>query len=194
MWDRETGAMVYRTATVRSVQVHSSDLTCIAWNSAADDVMLATGNHNGGVHIWSTSPTQLSHGINTNNPNGEHPGQILSTTTAKSLGNGNSQPSTSRSMMAGHTAVLSGSSLPPIAEESSLDLTAVAAPAQGQQPLAPPLVQMFVENDFQMASPVTKEFDNAHGGQEDIFTGEVTYPSSRAQRVAFSTPTVRHTR
>jgi len=35
------------------------DLTCVAWNPAADPFMFATGSHDGAVRIW-TSVNQLS--------------------------------------------------------------------------------------------------------------------------------------
>lgn len=38
-------------------QAHGGDLTCIAWNPAAEDpFMFATGSHDGAVRIWTRNP------------------------------------------------------------------------------------------------------------------------------------------
>ncbi|KAI0064262.1 WD40 repeat-like protein [Artomyces pyxidatus] len=54
IWDRESGSLLHH---VRA-QALGGDLTCIAWNPAADPFMFATGSHDGAVRIWtSTAPT-----------------------------------------------------------------------------------------------------------------------------------------
>jgi hypothetical protein len=50
IWDRESGALLHH---VRA-QVVGGDLTCVAWNPAADPFMFATGSHDGAVRIWTT--------------------------------------------------------------------------------------------------------------------------------------------
>ena len=50
IWDRESGALLHH---IRA-QVVGGDLTCVAWNPAADPFMFATGNHDGAVQIWTT--------------------------------------------------------------------------------------------------------------------------------------------
>jgi len=55
IWDRESGALLHH---IRA-QMVGGDLTCVAWNPAADPFMFATGSHDGAVRIW-TSFTQLS--------------------------------------------------------------------------------------------------------------------------------------
>ncbi|KIY47537.1 hypothetical protein FISHEDRAFT_66082 [Fistulina hepatica ATCC 64428] len=60
IWDRESGALLHH---VRGQQI-GGDLTCIAWNNAAEDpFMFATGSHDGGVRIW-TSPERPNIAIN----------------------------------------------------------------------------------------------------------------------------------
>ena len=53
IWDRESGASLHH---VRA-QVVGRDLTCLAWNPAADSFMFATGSHDGAVRVW----TSLNH-------------------------------------------------------------------------------------------------------------------------------------
>ncbi|TFK73519.1 WD40 repeat-like protein [Pluteus cervinus] len=53
VWDQESGALLHH---VRS-QALGGDLTCIAWNHAAEDpFMFATGSHDGAVRIWTKAP------------------------------------------------------------------------------------------------------------------------------------------
>ena len=53
IWDQESGALVH---FIRA-QAHGGDLTCIAWNHAADDpFMFAAGSHDGAVRIWTRLP------------------------------------------------------------------------------------------------------------------------------------------
>jgi len=35
-------------------QVVGGDLTCVAWNPAADPFMFATGSHDGAVRVWTS--------------------------------------------------------------------------------------------------------------------------------------------
>ncbi|KAI0301606.1 WD40-repeat-containing domain protein [Multifurca ochricompacta] len=53
IWDRESGALLHH---VRSQSLGGGDLTCIAWNPAADPYMFATGSHDGAVRIWTAQP------------------------------------------------------------------------------------------------------------------------------------------
>ncbi|KAJ7640788.1 WD40 repeat-like protein [Mycena polygramma] len=56
IWDQESGTLLRHIHPVQQ----SGDLTCIAWNHAADDpFMFATGSHDGGVRIW-TQPEERS--------------------------------------------------------------------------------------------------------------------------------------
>jgi len=50
IWDRESGALLHH---VRA-QMVGGDLTCVAWNPAADPFMFATGSHDGAVRIWTS--------------------------------------------------------------------------------------------------------------------------------------------
>ena len=50
IWDRESGALLHH---VRA-QMVGGDLTCLAWNPAADPFMFATGSHDGAVRVWTT--------------------------------------------------------------------------------------------------------------------------------------------
>jgi WD40 repeat protein len=50
IWDRESAALLHH---VRA-QVVGGDLTCLAWNPAADPFMFATGSHDGSLRIWTT--------------------------------------------------------------------------------------------------------------------------------------------
>lgn len=50
IWDRESAALLHH---IRPQAVGGGDLTCIAWNPAADPFMFATGSHDGGVKIWT---------------------------------------------------------------------------------------------------------------------------------------------
>ncbi|KAG6867651.1 hypothetical protein C0993_012706 [Termitomyces sp. T159_Od127] len=50
IWDQESAALLHY---IRG-QYHGGDLTCIAWNHAAEDpFMFATGSHDGAVRIWT---------------------------------------------------------------------------------------------------------------------------------------------
>ncbi|KAG5719222.1 hypothetical protein E4T56_gene13410 [Termitomyces sp. T112] len=53
IWDQESAALLHY---IRG-QSHGGDLTCIAWNHAAEDpFMFATGSHDGAVRIWTKRP------------------------------------------------------------------------------------------------------------------------------------------
>lgn len=58
MWDRESGALLHH---LRAQSLGGGDLTCVAWNPAADPFMFATGSHDGAVRIWTTQSTPLLH-------------------------------------------------------------------------------------------------------------------------------------
>ncbi|PFH48709.1 hypothetical protein AMATHDRAFT_196130 [Amanita thiersii Skay4041] len=50
IWDQESGVLLHHIRT----QANAGDLTCIAWNHAAEDpFMFATGSHDGAVRIWT---------------------------------------------------------------------------------------------------------------------------------------------
>lgn len=71
IWDRESAALLHHVRPLGA-----GDLTCIAWNHAADSFMFATGSHDGAIRIWSTPPSEdpgLSeppsrNSLNTNTP------------------------------------------------------------------------------------------------------------------------------
>ncbi|KAJ6612693.1 hypothetical protein B0H10DRAFT_2278752 [Mycena sp. CBHHK59/15] len=51
IWDQESGTLLRH---VRAQAQQTGDLTCIAWNHAAEDpFMFATGSHDGAVKIWT---------------------------------------------------------------------------------------------------------------------------------------------
>lgn len=50
MWDRESASYLHHIRT----PALGGDMTCIAWNPAADPFMFATGSHDGTVQIWTT--------------------------------------------------------------------------------------------------------------------------------------------
>ncbi|KAG1736997.1 WD40-repeat-containing domain protein [Suillus lakei] len=51
IWERDTAILLHYIRP----QVFGGDLTCVAWNHSTDDpLMLATGSHDGTVHIWKT--------------------------------------------------------------------------------------------------------------------------------------------
>ncbi|KAG2032999.1 WD40-repeat-containing domain protein [Suillus americanus] len=51
IWERDTAILLHYIRP----QVFDGDLTCVAWNHSTDDsFMLATGSHDGTVHIWKT--------------------------------------------------------------------------------------------------------------------------------------------
>ncbi|KAL0577193.1 hypothetical protein V5O48_004791 [Marasmius crinis-equi] len=57
IWDKESGSLLHH---VRSSAL-GGDLTCIAWNPAAEDpFMFATGSHDGTVRIWTKPPSDSS--------------------------------------------------------------------------------------------------------------------------------------
>jgi len=57
IWDQESGALLH---FIRAQAHGGGDLTCIAWNSAADDpFMFATGSHDGGVRVWTRHPHEM---------------------------------------------------------------------------------------------------------------------------------------
>ncbi|CAA7264399.1 unnamed protein product [Cyclocybe aegerita] len=59
IWDQESGALVH---SIRA-QAHGGDLTCVAWNHAAEDpFMFAAGSHDGGVRIWTRHPDDYHEG------------------------------------------------------------------------------------------------------------------------------------
>jgi len=53
IWDRESGTLLHH---VCAQSLGGGDLTCVAWNAAADPFMFATGSHDGAVRIWTTGP------------------------------------------------------------------------------------------------------------------------------------------
>ncbi|KAF7318792.1 Catabolite degradation [Mycena chlorophos] len=54
IWDQESGTLLRH---IRTQAAQTGDLTCIAWNNAADDpLMFATGSHDGAVRIWMPPP------------------------------------------------------------------------------------------------------------------------------------------
>ncbi|KAG5646394.1 hypothetical protein DXG03_003717 [Asterophora parasitica] len=56
IWDQESGSLLHHFRG----QSHSGDLTCIAWNHAAEDpFMFATGSHDGAVRIWTKRPEDV---------------------------------------------------------------------------------------------------------------------------------------
>ncbi|KAK7023190.1 catabolite degradation [Favolaschia claudopus] len=65
IWDAESGMLLrYIPADQRA-----ADLTCIAWNHAAEDpFMFATGSHDGAVRIWTHSVEQVD--LNGDKPEG----------------------------------------------------------------------------------------------------------------------------
>ncbi|KAH7907662.1 WD40-repeat-containing domain protein [Hygrophoropsis aurantiaca] len=57
IWDRESAALLHH---VRAQAIGGGDLTCIAWNHAAEKpFMFATGSHDGAVSIWTTPSYDL---------------------------------------------------------------------------------------------------------------------------------------
>lgn len=56
IWDRESGALLHVIRT----KYHGEDLTCMAWNQAAEDpYMFATGSHDGGLRVWTRIPEEI---------------------------------------------------------------------------------------------------------------------------------------
>ncbi|KAF9233428.1 hypothetical protein BU15DRAFT_53925 [Melanogaster broomeanus] len=56
IWDRDSAVLLHH---VRA-QALGGDLTCIAWNQSAENpFMFATGSHDGGVRVWTTSDIAL---------------------------------------------------------------------------------------------------------------------------------------
>ncbi|KAI0250713.1 WD40-repeat-containing domain protein [Lactifluus subvellereus] len=53
IWDRESASYLHH---IRAPAL-GGDMTCIAWNPAADPFMFATGSHDGTVQIWTTPGT-----------------------------------------------------------------------------------------------------------------------------------------
>ncbi|KAI9465719.1 WD40 repeat-like protein [Lactarius psammicola] len=54
IWDRESASYLHH---IRAPAL-GGDMTCIAWNPAADPFMFATGSHDGTVQIWTSPGTQ----------------------------------------------------------------------------------------------------------------------------------------
>ncbi|KAI0701046.1 WD40-repeat-containing domain protein [Cytidiella melzeri] len=50
LWERESAVLLHH---IRPPEAGAGDLTCIAWNHAADNFMFATGSHDGAVRIWT---------------------------------------------------------------------------------------------------------------------------------------------
>ncbi|KAH7099699.1 WD40 repeat-like protein [Auriculariales sp. MPI-PUGE-AT-0066] len=50
VWDRESAALLHHFPPYLS----DGDVTCIAWNNAAEQYMFATGSHDGTVRLWTT--------------------------------------------------------------------------------------------------------------------------------------------
>ena len=57
IWDRESASYLHH---IRAPAL-GGDMTCIAWNPAADPFMFATGSHDGSVQIWTTPEIPASH-------------------------------------------------------------------------------------------------------------------------------------
>ena len=54
IWDRESGTLLHH---VHTQSLGIGDVTCVAWNPAADPFMFATGSHDGTVRIWTAIST-----------------------------------------------------------------------------------------------------------------------------------------
>ncbi len=52
IWDRESASFLLH---IRAPAI-GGDLTCVAWNQAANPFMFATGSHDGTVQFWTSSP------------------------------------------------------------------------------------------------------------------------------------------
>jgi hypothetical protein len=204
MWHRESGALLHH---VRA-QALGGDLTCIAWNHAAEDpFMFATGSHDGGVRIWSTLPAQPSYVIDVNGTDGVSPGQTPFTTPAASPRNLTPQPNTPRPMTprplsAGHPPIPPLLSLPPPSQDAPRTTGAPPVTQNIHQPRAtppPPLLAAQLpaaftsDIDVRSDSPVAEDFHESHDGHtEDNFTDTGDHPPPRTKRiVSFSTPPVR---
>ncbi|KAI0701045.1 WD40 repeat-like protein [Cytidiella melzeri] len=72
IWDRESAALLHH---IRPQALGGGDLTCIAWNHAADHFMFATGSHDGAVRIWTNHTSE-------NNSLSELPSRAQSTNAA----------------------------------------------------------------------------------------------------------------
>jgi hypothetical protein len=57
IWDRESASYLHH---IRAPLL-GGDMTCIAWNPAADPFMFATGSHDGSVQIWTTPEIPANH-------------------------------------------------------------------------------------------------------------------------------------
>lgn len=51
IWDRESSTLLHH---FYARDLDGGDITCIAWNPAADPYMFATGRHDGTVRVWTT--------------------------------------------------------------------------------------------------------------------------------------------
>lgn len=54
IWDRESGTLLHH---VHAQSLGIGDVTCVAWNPAADPFMFATGSHDGTVRVWTAFST-----------------------------------------------------------------------------------------------------------------------------------------
>jgi len=54
IWDCESGTLLHH---VHAQSLGIGDMTCVAWNPAADPFMFATGSHDGAVRIWTAVST-----------------------------------------------------------------------------------------------------------------------------------------
>ncbi|KZV65320.1 WD40 repeat-like protein [Peniophora sp. CONT] len=69
IWDRESGALLHH---IRAQNFGGGDLTCIAWNPAADPYIFATGSHDGAVRVWTTLPPGPTAPPSINEPPGQN--------------------------------------------------------------------------------------------------------------------------
>ena len=72
IWDMASAVLLHH---IRAQEV-GGDLTCIAWNPAAEDpFMFGTGSHDGAVRIWSSPPL----GTSTQDGHSQSQGKVVPT-------------------------------------------------------------------------------------------------------------------
>jgi hypothetical protein len=166
-------------------QASGGDLTCIAWNAAAEDpFMFATGSHDGGVRIWtplsaSVRDSQTSFVIDVRAPS---PG------VASFIENRN--PSPAPSLAPSLSPNTSGRTTPSRSAQAlfapDTPFRMVDSPTSDSFGLAPPAADFgdVVRQAIARSRPASPE----HAGVREGDSHTVDAPTNQAKRVNFQTP------
>ncbi|VDB91362.1 unnamed protein product [Peniophora sp. CBMAI 1063] len=169
IWDRESGSLLHH---LRAQNFGGGDLTCIAWNPAADPYMFATGSHDGAVRVWTTYPPGPTAPPSINEPPG-------SSSRPNSLIRDRSPRPTPRSITPLSDTGSSGQYLDP-------DQYRTESPTQ--QDFDIPAIGTRSPNRSRSGSQLQIQTGTQVGSQDTLSAPQPTVPPPLRRTVAFQTP------